>query len=107
MPFVRSHCLKACLDSRRGLRSRFCTQFTCFTGTKVQILTPKELRAGGRCSGGGGGGGCHGGGGGGRGEGRVFVIGATCRREAVDAVGTQFTCFTGTKVQILALLGGC
>ena len=34
----------------RGLKSSLLgTQFTCFTGTKVQILTPEELAARARC----------------------------------------------------------
>jgi hypothetical protein len=62
------------------------TQFTCFTGTKVQALTPKELQD---CS-------------------RPTMTSLTCvlrvcqrvaRRVAAEA--TQFTCCISTKVQIL------
>jgi hypothetical protein len=64
-------------------RARLCaagTQFTCFTGTKVQILTPlrRLLIA------------------------RICAAGA--RRGRVHRAGTQFTSFTGTKVQILTQL---
>jgi hypothetical protein len=98
----------------------FTTQFTCFTGTKVQILTP-ELR------------------------GRInwgvlqkhpYIVGyslimaaaalgngaigffffefhgvqmayALSCAVALSVLGSQFTCFTGTKVQILTLLRRC
>ena len=61
---------------RRLLRSRS-THFTCFTSTKVQILTL---------------------------EGEELVA-RQCTDARLDTVwqGTQFTCFTGTKVQILTL----
>ncbi len=56
-----------------------CTQFTCFTGTKVQILTPEELR---------------------RGATQVAA-------RAGDAFTcTQFTCFTGTKLVLLMQVAG-
>ena len=51
-------------------------QFTCFTSTKVQILTPESCVAGG---------------------------GRDARGAGGEGAGTQFTCFTGTKVQILEL----
>ena len=55
------------------------TQFTCFIGTRVQIMTQKARHARGARGGGGGGG----------------------RGGAGAGAGAQFTCFTGTEVQIL------
>ncbi len=60
-------------QGRRAIHSG--TQFTCFTGTKVQILIQKELTGSSQ-------------------RGRQGT-----RRHC--QTGTQFTCFTGTKVQIL------
>ncbi len=54
-------------------------QFTCFTGTKVQILTQKAVVA--LAAGAG--------------------IGVARSLDDYLHIGTQFTCFTGTKVQIL------
>jgi hypothetical protein len=52
------------------------SQFTCFTSTKVQILTPEALCV-------------------------AVTFGArVCGKETLPP-GTQFTCFTSTKVQIL------
>ncbi len=50
------------------------TQFTCFTGTKVQIL-----------------------------QGNSAVALSVAAGVSVKPAGTQFTCFTGTKVQLLTL----
>jgi len=52
-----------------------CTQFTCFTGTKVQILTLRACRRQGSA--------------------------IRSARGALFDTGTKFTCFTGTKIQIL------
>jgi hypothetical protein len=51
------------------------TQFTCFTGTKVQILTQKAVVA--LAAGAG--------------------IGVARSLDDYHHIGTQFTCFTGTK----------
>jgi hypothetical protein len=52
-----------------------CTQFTCFPGTKVQMLTLRACRRKGP------------------------AIRSACG--ALFDTGTKFTCFTGTKIQIL------
>jgi hypothetical protein len=54
------------------------TQFTCFTGTKVQILTHEALLARGRPQ-----------------------APSAAAPPLLQTPGTRFTCFTGTKVQIL------
>jgi len=60
------------------------TQFTCFTGTKVQMLTQRTQSS------------------------LCYQAGATRQarsssslRRCTTSAGTQLTCFTGTKVQIL------
>ena len=73
------------------------TQFTCFTGTKVQLLTLLRalLRALAQHA-------AH--------AGVAEACWGVCsvlvehRRAQASATGTQFTCFTGTKVQLLTLL---
>ena len=57
------------------------TQFTCFTGTKVQIMTPEELQ----------------------GLRARRIRRWSLRRMRLICSGEQFTCFTSTKVQILSL----
>ena len=52
------------------------TQFTCFTSTKVQILTQLAR------------------------DRTHFLISSPSHGGAPPTLGTQFTCFTGTKVQI-------
>ena len=91
-------------------RCRFGTQFTCFTGTKVQILTQKALVDCSRlsrhtCS---------------TRSGRMRCRIRCCtaaRRQLQEqqlqqqasprrtAAGAHFACFTGTKVQILTRIG--
>jgi hypothetical protein len=56
------------------------SQFTCFTSTEVQMLTPEELSA--------------------------DILSESAMSEHANekaAAGARFTCFTSTKVQILTL----
>jgi hypothetical protein len=66
------------------------TQFACFTSTKVQILTPAELRASKKCK-----------------FGPIdhgHCADLTAHHGEHKGGGTHFTCFTGTKrTQILTL----
>ena len=95
-------------------------QFTCFTGTKVQMLTPEELQStastSSKCfrrgaAGLPGEGGRDGGGGAGEGGSGGRVRGCTSTKVQIltpeDRRGfarcAQCTCFNGTKVQILTL----
>jgi hypothetical protein len=52
------------------------TQFTCFTGAEVQILTPAEVRS-------------------------ACIEPGVCDASLVYIQGTQITCVTGTEVPIL------
>jgi hypothetical protein len=71
------------LDNRGAcsLRTHSTTQLTCFTGTKVQILTRENAE-------------------------RTSILRCLLERSGARKIpslvtGTQYTCFTGTKVQIL------
>ena len=71
-------CVVRSILTARGSSQAPGTQFTCFTGTKVQILTHKALLA--------------------RGRSQAPLAAAP---PLPQTPGTRFTCFTGTKVQIL------
>ncbi len=71
-------CMLPSIMTARGSSQAPGTQFTCFTGTKAQILTHKALLA--------------------RGRPRAPSASAP---PLPKTPGTRFTCFTGTKLQIL------
>ena len=69
-----------------GRKKSLCTQFTCFTGTKVQILTYQSTNTGSL----------------------QFLVGLKSLTLASNRLkGPQFTCFTGTKVLMLTRASTC
>ncbi len=75
------------------------TQFTCFTGTKVQILALRELVEMSKHSGGGPQFTCFTGT-----KVQILALRELVEMSKRSGGGPQFTCFTGTKVRILTQL---
>ena len=73
------------LDDATCLLTRY-TQFTCFTGTKVQILTHVSAEEPHACADAGA-----------RAAGGCACVGCACCAPCCGRQGTQLTCFTGAK----------